>query len=131
LKTRIALVGLAVALAIVLAISALSRINTYRRDGEVSVRGLEEAVVVYRDEYGVPYVYASNLRDLIRGQGFVMAQDRLFILELFRALSEGRQAELVGEAGGPRCAQSSVSSPRGSTPSCSTSSASTLSSSGF
>ncbi len=97
MKTRIALVGLAVALAIVLAVSTLSGINAYRRDGEVRVRGFEEPVVVYRDEYGVPYVYASNLRDLIRGQGFVMAQDRLFILELFRALSEGRYAELVGE----------------------------------
>lgn len=99
MKTRVALVALAAVLASVLAISALPRINAYRRDGEVSVRGLEEAVVVYRDEYGVPYVYASNLRDLIRGQGFVMAQDRLFILELFRALSEGRHAELVGEGG--------------------------------
>ena len=35
----------------------------------------------------------------IRTQGFVVGQDRVFQVELYRALIEGRLASLVGESG--------------------------------
>ena len=54
---------------------------------------------VLRDEHGIPYVFANNTPDLIRAQGFVTAQNRLFQLEGARAVASGRLAESVGEGG--------------------------------
>lgn len=68
-------------------------------DGDLSLPGLSEKVRVLRDEYGIPYIFAANTPDLIRAQGFVTAQDRLFQLAGYRAIATGRLAESVGEAG--------------------------------
>lgn len=68
-------------------------------DGELRLAGLTAPVRVTRDAHGVPYVFADNLPDLIRAQGFVTAQHRLFQLEAYRAIAHGRLAEAIGEAG--------------------------------
>lgn len=68
-------------------------------DGELALPGLSAPVRVLRDEHGIPYIFAANTPDLIRAQGFVTAQDRLFQLEGYRALFTGRLAEAIGEAG--------------------------------
>lgn len=68
-------------------------------DGELALPGLEQPVRVLRDEFGIPYLFAANTPDLIRAQGFVTAQDRLFQLEGYRAIATGRLAESVGEGG--------------------------------
>ena len=46
-------------------------------DGEIRVAGLNEAVEVIRDRWGVPHIYAKNQDDLFFAQGFVAASDRL------------------------------------------------------
>jgi penicillin G amidase len=79
-----------------LAKAALSRI-----DGRVSLPGLKAEVEVLRDEWGVPHIYAQNVDDLFFAQGFVVAQDRLWQMELWRRTGEGRVAELVGPVGLP------------------------------
>lgn len=48
-----------------------------------------------------PYVFAQNTPDLIRAQGFVTAQARIFQLTAYRALATGRLAEAIGEKGLP------------------------------
>jgi penicillin G amidase len=53
---------------------------------------------ITRDAYGVPNVRAANDRDLWRGVGYAMAQDRLVQLELFRRGTQGRLAEVLGES---------------------------------
>ena len=53
-------------------------------------------VTITRDAYGVPNVRAGNDRDLWKGVGYAMAQDRLVQLELFRRATQGRLAELLG-----------------------------------
>ena len=68
-------------------------------DGELALPGLTAKVRVLRDEHGIPYIFAANTPDLIRAQGFVTAQDRLFQLEGARAIATGRLAEAVGEGG--------------------------------
>jgi len=68
-------------------------------DGELALPGLTAKVRVLRDEHGIPYIFAANTPDLIRAQGFVTAQDRLFQMEGYRAIATGRLAESVGEAG--------------------------------
>lgn len=75
--------------------------NGYKTDGELQMAGLSAPVRVLRDAHGIPYIFAQNTADLIRAQGFVTAQHRLFQLEAYRALIYGRVAEVVGEAGLP------------------------------
>ena len=65
-------------------------------DGELSAPGLAEPVEVIRDEWGVPHIYAQNDEDLFFAQGYVMAQDRLWQMEMWRRWHEGRLAEIFG-----------------------------------
>ncbi len=65
-------------------------------DGELAVPGLKAPVEVIRDEWGVPHIYAENDDDLFFAQGYVMAQDRLWQMEMWRRWREGRLAEVFG-----------------------------------
>ena len=65
-------------------------------DGELTVPGLRAPVEVIRDEWGVPHIYAQNDDDLFFAQGYVMAQDRLWQMEMWRRWREGRLAEIFG-----------------------------------
>jgi penicillin amidase len=77
-----------------LARKALSKI-----EGEIALEGLTQDVEVLRDRWGVPHIYAGSVEDLFFAQGFVVAQDRLWQMEVWRRWSEGRMAELIGEKG--------------------------------
>ena len=65
-------------------------------DGELSAPGLKEPVEVIRDEWGIPHIYAANDEDLFFAQGYVMAQDRLWQMEMWQRWHEGRLAEIFG-----------------------------------
>lgn len=67
-------------------------------DGEVKVAGLQEAVKVERDNWGVAHIYAANQHDLFFAQGFVAAQDRLFQMEMWKRAGQGRLAEVLGKS---------------------------------
>src|SRR5580692_8647931 len=64
--------------------------------GTRHVHGLEQAVRVQRDRWGVAHIYAQNEHDLFFAQGFVVAQDRLFQMELWKRSGQGRLAEILG-----------------------------------
>ncbi len=66
--------------------------------GKLKLRGLQEPVNVLRDRWGVAHIYAQNQHDLFFAQGFVVAQDRLFQMELWKRSGEGRLAEILGAA---------------------------------
>jgi penicillin amidase len=70
-------------------------------DGRLSLPGLTDAVEVLRDRWGLPHIYARNDDDLFYAQGFVHAQDRLFQMDLYRRLGQGRISEIVGGRGLP------------------------------
>src|SRR5215211_1044701 len=70
-------------------------------EGELTIPGLDSAVEVRRDRWGVPHIYARNEHDLFFAQGFVAAQDRLWQMEMWRRQAEGRLAEVLG----PRAAE--------------------------
>ena len=74
-----------------LASAALSKI-----DGELAAPGLKAPVEVVRDRWGVPHIYAQSTEDLYFAQGFVIAQDRLWQMEMWRRAAEGRLAEVLG-----------------------------------
>jgi penicillin amidase len=66
--------------------------------GTLRAPGLQQSVRVQRDRWGVAHIYAQNEHDLFFAQGFVVAQDRLFQMELWKRSGEGRLAEILGPA---------------------------------
>ena len=66
-------------------------------DGTIMVSGTQAPVEVIRDRFGVPHIYAQNTGDLFFAQGFVVAQDRMWQLEMWRRNGEGRLAEVLGK----------------------------------
>ncbi|MXZ76137.1 MAG: penicillin acylase family protein [Gemmatimonadetes bacterium] len=75
---------------------SLARASISQIEGELSLEGLQEPVEVIRDRHGIPHIYAQNTDDLFFAQGYVMAQDRLWQMELWRRWREGRLAEIFG-----------------------------------
>ncbi len=67
-------------------------------DATVALKNLSGPVDVVRDKYGRPHVYASTVADAMRVEGFLIAKDRHLQLELLRRVSEGRVAEMLGDA---------------------------------
>jgi penicillin amidase len=66
-------------------------------DGTISLPGLQQAVTVDRDGWGVPHIRASSVEDAAEAQGYVMAQDRLWQLDLLRRVARGQLSEILGE----------------------------------
>ncbi|MFT6069217.1 MAG: penicillin amidase [Bacteriovoracaceae bacterium] len=64
--------------------------------GELKLKNLKSKVEVYRDDYGVPHIQASNNEDAYRALGFLQASDRLFQMELLRRIGSGSLSELLG-----------------------------------
>ena len=58
-------------------------------DGQVAVGGLKAGVIVDRDHMGRPWIRAKSMEDLVTAQGYVMAQDRLWQMDLLRRAAAG------------------------------------------
>jgi len=103
---RDALIAATMALACVMPVSAQSAAAPQLQQraqaavseirGTVHLRGLKSAVRVQRDRWGVAHIYARNSRDLFFAQGYVVAQDRLFQMEIWKRSGQGRLAEVLG-----------------------------------
>jgi acyl-homoserine lactone acylase PvdQ len=74
----------------------LARQSLATIDGSLKVPGLKQPVEIIRDEQGIPHIFAQNDDDLFFAQGYVMAQDRLWQLDMWRRWHEGRLAEIFG-----------------------------------
>jgi penicillin G amidase len=87
------------ALAIVAYLSAwwMVRRSLPTLDGNVTVPALKESVTVDRDHWGRPWIRAKSVEDLVTAQGYVMAQDRLWQMDLLRRASAGDLSEIFGE----------------------------------
>lgn len=66
-------------------------------DGDITGLELTAVVELFRDEFGIPHVYAQNKKDLFFAQGFLHAQDRLWQMEVYRRLVSGTLSEIAGE----------------------------------
>lgn len=66
--------------------------------GTLPLAGLQDEVTIYRDDLGIPHIYAQNEHDLFYAQGFVHAQDRFWQMEFFRHIGSGRISEITGPA---------------------------------
>ncbi len=67
---------------------SLSPLQSY---GEVT-----NHVTIKRDTYGTPHIYAKNDHDLFYGYGYVLAEDRLYQLEMLKRSTQGTVAEVLG-----------------------------------
>jgi penicillin G amidase len=67
-------------------------------DGNIGVPGLQSQVTVERDNWGIPHIRASSVEDMAEAQGYVMAQDRLWQMDLLRRASRGELSEILGPA---------------------------------
>lgn len=61
------------------------------------VPGLREPVEILKDRWGISHIYAKNESDLFFAQGYSVARDRLFQLELWRRQATGTVAEILGK----------------------------------
>lgn len=77
-------------------LAGLAKSRLARIDGEIKVAGLKAPVQVVRDTWGVPHISAQSADDLFFAQGYVMAQDRLWQMEVWRRAAAGRMAEIAG-----------------------------------
>jgi penicillin G amidase len=66
-------------------------------DGTARLPGLTAPVTVRRDALGVPHLEGSSFLDLVRAQGYVTAQDRLWQMDVMRRRALGELAEAFGE----------------------------------
>jgi penicillin amidase len=57
-----------------------------------------QSVVIYRDTYGVPHIYAKDTYGLFYGYGYSIATDRLFQMEMAKRTVLGTVAEVLGAA---------------------------------
>jgi penicillin amidase len=60
------------------------------------IPGLSEPVEILKDPWGIAHIYAQNEGDLFFAQGYNVARDRLFQLELWRRQATGTVAEILG-----------------------------------
>jgi penicillin amidase len=67
--------------------------------GKIELDGLEGRVRVRRDRWGVPHVEADAAHDLYFAQGFVHGQDRLWQMDFYRRVVQGRVSEFAGPEG--------------------------------
>ena len=65
-------------------------------DSSVDIEGLTGEVIIYRDAHAIPHIYAGNDSDLYRATGYVMAQDRLWQMDLVRRVTDGTLSEIFG-----------------------------------
>ncbi len=65
-------------------------------DGTASLPGLQHEVTVERDIWGIPHIRAGSFADMAEAQGYVMAQDRLWQMDLLRRVARGQLSEIVG-----------------------------------
>ena len=64
--------------------------------GTLNLKCIHEEVNVVRDENGIPHIYAKNENDLYAAVGYVLAQDRLWQMDLLRRVTTGRLSEIFG-----------------------------------
>lgn len=68
----------------------------------VLLSGLSQPVEILKDRWGVSHIYAKNEADLFFAQGYNVARDRLFQLEMWRRQATGTVAEILGPKELPR-----------------------------
>ena len=106
LLARIA-AGLVISLSIVAVVATVASVAWLKQamreqlpqlDGQLQLPGLSAPVMVRRDLRGIPHIQAATMNDLLEAQGYVVAQDRLWQMDMARRFAAGELAELLGSS---------------------------------
>jgi len=73
---------------------------------KLETEGISQPVEIIKDTWGISHIYARNQKDLFFAQGFNVARDRLFQLEIWRRQATGTLAEILG----PRALEKDIGS---------------------
>jgi acyl-homoserine lactone acylase PvdQ len=65
--------------------------------GAVALEGPSAPVTIRFGKHAVPTIDAANLNDLLFAQGYVVAAERMWQMDLMRRLGSGRLSEVLGE----------------------------------
>ena len=65
--------------------------------GTETLEGLTAQVEVKTDAHGIPHIYAQNETDLYFAQGYIIARERLFQMDMTRLAGRGELSTLFGE----------------------------------
>src|SRR5208337_1529452 len=89
------------AVGLILAIPAAVTMIVFERampaySGVAPLPGLSAEARVYRDNWGVPHIFAADRNDAARALGYIHASERLFQMEMQRRAGQGRLSEMVG-----------------------------------
>lgn len=101
LKKILVAIATLIVLALIVVFIVVQRINNSGKpiyEGEIALSGLSDKVEVIRDERGMPHIYAENEDDLYMAVGYVMAQERLWQMDLIRRATTGRLSEIFGDS---------------------------------
>ena len=96
LNRRSFLLGSAATVALLPAARLGAEVPVVRR--EVVAPGLSANVEIIDDPWGVPHIRARSIPDAFFGQGYAVARDRLFQIDLSHRRELGRLAEAFGPA---------------------------------
>jgi penicillin amidase len=78
-------------------INGIKRSALPQYEGEKILAGINGEVTSYRDSRGIPHIYADNEHDLYFAVGYIMAQERLWQMDLIRRATTGRLSEIFGK----------------------------------
>ncbi len=84
-------------IAALIIVKVISRSALPEYNGELVLSGLNGSVEVYRDERGMPHIFAGDEHDLYMATGYIMAQERLWQMDLIRRATTGRLSEIFGK----------------------------------
>ena len=96
LNRRSFLLGSAAVVALLPAATRTAGAVQVSRARQVSAEGLSAPLEIVDDPYGVPHIRAQSIPDAFFGQGYVVARDRLFQIDLAHRRELGRLAEAFG-----------------------------------
>ena len=94
LKRLLQLTAMFLLLVIIFISASTTATATHTGFTTLNVNG--EAVKIYRDDFGIPHIFAETNRGLFEAYGYAVAQDRLWQLELNRRAARGRLAAIFG-----------------------------------
>jgi penicillin G amidase len=79
-----------------IALAATTAVPAQQKPETLQIAGLKQPVDILVDHWGVPHIYAESEADLFFAQGFNVARDRLFQMDLWRRHGLGELAEVFG-----------------------------------
>ncbi|MBD63825.1 MAG: hypothetical protein CME62_01350 [Halobacteriovoraceae bacterium] len=94
---KILTVSAIVVLVVALAVLGILRSKVPSQKGEKAFSQIEHPVSTYFDKYGIPHIESQSSESAYFALGYHMASERLFQMDLYRRLVQGRLSEIIGE----------------------------------